>query len=149
MQSARKICFHYQKGSCKFGEKCNNIHDATPQNGQPQLAGNNQNFGNTHFNNSYGQNPNPHKSHNPHNNHSPYMGNKPQHPQKIPNHNPNFGNKSTNSKMSICKYFVGSKGCSKGESCSFLHNYHQTLHHISRETIMDSNIAGLAATCIF
>lgn len=142
MQGEKKICHHFQKGSCRFGDGCRNSHDIKQQNGQSQFSGSQGNFGNNQNNGNFNHNPNPNP--NPHNQ-NPYQGRTHQGQQ---NSNPHHGSKPNN-KMSICKFFLGSKGCSKGENCGFLHNYHQTLHHISRESIMESTIVGLAATCIY
>ena len=45
-----------------------------------------------------------------------------------------------------CKFFVTQKGCNQGDKCNFMHNYHETLHHIKREIIHSDPIVGCCST---
>ena len=59
----------------------------------------------------------------------------------------NFPNTNKGQKLkSSCRYFLTQKGCKLGDQCTFMHNYHESLHHITREIIHSDQIVGCCST---
>ncbi len=168
MNTENKVCPFFLKGNCKFGDKCNNPHQLNiSQNKQPNNFNNKPNtnyqgnkFNNTglgnfvNHNNKFGNNNNKYNPNgmqiNPNNNNTN---------NSIINNNPNF-NKFDNKNFSnpkpktgpnnnLCNFFTRPNGCDRGDTCKFLHNYHETLHHIKREVIHQTNIIGCTTTSKF
>lgn len=147
----KKVCFFYQKGNCNFGDKCNNIHSDAPVNTSKPM---NNNF---HNNTNKFHNNNNNTGHNNFNNKKPFQNSNPHHNNPINNQNNNFNNHGTNKNnnnsqakpkgSNICTFFLKPTGCSRNEKCHFIHNYHETLHHVKRETIHETEIVGCAVMC--
>lgn len=155
----KNICQFFLRGACKYGKDCKKDHVMN----QPMpYQGNNQ-FNNNHNNkmnyqNNYHNNKNnnpPHNNNpNPNFNHQNKFGNQNILMTENPminntNHNnqinkQNFNNKNTNK---ICLFFNTIQGCNKHDKCTFLHNYHDSLHHIKREIIHPSQIIGCSIIC--
>ncbi len=131
--NTNKPCTYFQNGSCRNGNNCKFLHVNIQQNqesNQPynshQGQGNNKqgfNQGNPNMQNKFNQQ----KFHNTYQN---TQNNQPQ---------------SQGLKKKICTYFTKPGGCKNGQSCHFLHNYHETLHHIKNEKIHNDVIVGCVA----
>lgn len=57
----------------------------------------------------------------------------------------NFHQNQSNQK--ICMFFTKPGGCNKGDKCSFIHNYHETLHYVTRQESHSSTIVGCCSIC--
>lgn len=115
-----KICKYFQLGTCKNGNGCTFLHQS--QNIQQ---------GNSNFNSNFNQKSNSH-GHN-----------------SFPQQGFKFNKEQTSqqtSKSTICSFFNKPRGCNRGESCNFLHNYHDSLHHIKKEQVHNDPIVGCVAT---
>lgn len=176
MQSESKVCPFFLKGNCKFGDKCNNPHQINgstnnkqgnnnfsnkpnpnylgnkPNNfsgGHNQGFGNpNSKFGNNHTNKFNPQGPNTNNNNNNNNTNNHYNNNNNNNPMNFNKfENKSFSNnKPKSGPNNICNFFTRPNGCDRGETCKFLHNYHETLHHIKREAIHQANIVGCTTT---
>lgn len=126
----RKPCIFFAKGNCKFGDNCRDLHNNQ-----------NNNFNN---NNGYKNNSNNvNKNFNTHNNIN-YFNNNKNHNFKQANNKPPYNRGGYNKTQ--CIYFLKETGCNN-KNCHYNHNYHSTLHHVTKQIIQDDLITGCCATC--
>lgn len=116
---------NYNNPNNKFGN--NQVH------GNNQGQGNNSNYQGKNFNPGFNKN-----NHFNNNSASNFNNNKFD--------NNHFENKNKPSTSKMCDFFTKPSGCKRGDTCHFLHNYHENLHHIKREAIHQANIVGCTTT---
>jgi len=161
MEKEKTICKYWQKGSCNYGTKCFNLHVGQP--GQSGNVNNNSNANKT-FNNNTNNNPNNNSGTNNQNNNNNNHGNNNGYNNSgfNNNNNNNMNNNKSNKnnkyntsnntnhnnntggpvKNKICQYFTKPGGCDRKDACFFVHNYHESLHHVKRDVIHNTPIVG-------
>jgi hypothetical protein len=167
MEKEKTLCKYWQKGSCNYGTKCFNLHVGQPGttgnanngknfNDNKNLNNNNLNNNNTGVsnqtnNNNHGNNNGYNKSAISNNN----IDNKPPHRNNKYSNNNNMQNNTNQNnsggpvKNKICQYFTKPGGCDRKDACFFVHNYHESLHHVKRDVIHNTPIVGCCVICKF
>jgi len=150
-----KPCHFFAKGTCKSGNNCKFSHviDLSNSNTNPGMTGGSG----SGFNNNFNKNDNnPYNNGNHQNFKKPFnqgQGNNQNNQFNKPqNHGNNFNKpqyKSNQPKKNLCAFFNKPGGCKSGVNCNFLHNYHDTLHHVTRQEAHQTSIMGCCTTCKF
>ena len=159
MEKEKTLCKYWQKGSCNYGTKCFNLHV-----GQPGTSGggnipnktfnDNKNLNNQNSTGVHHQNTNNHGNNNGYNNsgaNNNVNSRQPHRNNKYTNNTQNTNQSNTGGpvKNKICQYFTKPGGCDRKDACFFVHNYHESLHHVKRDIIHNSPIVGCCVICKF
>lgn len=148
------ICRYFSNGSCRNGNNCKFQH-VNPQSNQGLSNPYNQNQGYSkpgfsnqgHQGQGYGHGQgqghsniqNKNFNYNPNFNQPKF---KDQSQGQSQSHNQGQGQ---GQKKKLCTYFSKPNGCKNGQNCPFLHNYHESLHHIKNDRIHNDPIVGCVA----